>query len=134
MIRTPGFDCGGYARAVPAQREYSEGERLEQLSEFGESCRELAEILSRHPQASSRAGSYEALAEEADRLIKTRTPSRDDLHRLSRALPEAPEWLNPKAVDSGLPTERWQKKFGRIHTRTRELALWLRAVGESSPT
>ncbi|MDQ3914559.1 MAG: hypothetical protein M3323_04395 [Actinomycetota bacterium] len=119
---------------MPAQRGFTEEDRLEQLSEFGDCCRKLAEILSRHPREAWRAGSYTALAEEAHHLFTTKTTSRDDLHRLSRALPEAPEWLNPKAIDSGLPTERWQKKMGRIHSRARELALSLRAVGTAEPT
>lgn len=107
---------------------FTENDRLEQLSEFGECCLELAKILSRHPREAGRAEGYEALAEEASRLLATKTTDRDDLHRLSRALPDAPEWLNPKAVDSGLPTEHWHEKFGRVHSRARELALSLRAV------
>ncbi len=123
----------GTLTRVPAQREFTEDDRLEQLSEFGDCCRKLAEILARHPREAWRAGGYEAVAEEAHRLFTTRTTSREDLHRLSRALPEAPEWLNPKAVDSGLPTEPWQQKVAPLHRRARELALSLRAFATTEP-
>ena len=118
---------------VPAQREFTEDDRLAQLREFGECCLELAEIFARHPREAWRAGSYEALANEALRLFTTRTTTRDDLHALSRALPEAPDWLNPKAVDSGLPTEQWQARVAPLHGRARELALQLRAVATTEP-
>lgn len=118
---------------MPRQHEYTEDDRLEQLREFGECCREIAEELARHPEEASRARSYEALADEAHRLFATRTTSREDLHALSRALPEAPEWLNPKAIDSGLPTERWQDRVGPLDERACELALSLRAFATTEP-
>ena len=105
---------------------YDEGDRREQLKRFARVSAELSEMYSRHGDPG--AASYLALSDEAHALLADGF-QHEQLKALALRLPDAPDWMNPKAIDNGLEVEPWQREAAERRGRLAEVALELRAVG-----
>jgi hypothetical protein len=74
------------------------------------------------------ADHYEAMAAAAARLLESGF-DQSALSSLSAMAPGRPDWLNPKAVDFGMPREQWQDEIASLDAAHREAALALRVIG-----
>lgn len=106
-------------------------DRRAQLGQVVDVCTRMGELLARHGDPG--AAQYRKLAAEAGRLLEHGF-DRSELRALGEALPRgstAPDWTNPKAIDSGLQVEPWQVEAARWRSRAAALAIDLRAVDGS---
>jgi hypothetical protein len=101
-------------------------DRVQQLGTLARLCDRLAALFSEHRDDSS-AGEYRARAEAARHLL-TVGWTRDDLNEFGGRFPRGPEWLNPKALDSGLSREPWQDEVATLHSEAWATVIELRAV------
>jgi hypothetical protein len=105
-------------------RPYGERDRQEQLRRCALLGDELADAYARYGHS---AAGYRELADGARRLAEHGFAA-DDLRDLARLLPPAAAWMNPKAVDAGLPVEPWQLDAADRHAALAAVALELRAT------
>jgi hypothetical protein len=120
---TPG--AGGPEPGRNAPRPYDDLDRREQLLRCAGLGTELADLHARHDHPT--AAAYRAMSDEAQALLDDGFDA-DQLRRLARLLPGAPDWMNPKAIDSGLPVQPWQPDAADLRARLADVALELRAT------
>jgi hypothetical protein len=102
--------------------------RVSQLTEFAAVCADLAARFGDGDRRMAQA--FEILARHAQSLLRDGF-EQEALTTLTRDLPLAPDWLNPKALDARLRQEPWQRAIAAPWVRLRELALDLRTVGRA---
>lgn len=105
-------------------RPYDDRDRREQLRRCELLATELGDLHAHHGHP---AGGYRALADGARRLLEDGF-ARDDLEALARRLPPAAGWMNPKAIDSGLPVEPWHREAAALRGTLSAAVLELRAA------
>lgn len=74
------------------------------------------------------ADQYEHMASVASALLASKF-DQSMLNNLSAMTPGGPDWLNPKAVDSGALRKPWQDEVAGLDAAHREAALELRVIG-----
>jgi hypothetical protein len=108
-------------------RSYDEGDHRKQLKRFARVSAELSDMHSRNGDPAA-AASYQARSDEAQTLLADGF-QHEQLKELALRLPGAPDWMNPKAIDSGLEVEPWQRDAAELRDRLVKAALQLRATG-----
>ena len=104
---------------------FSQRERTAQLRAFVDVCRALSAAFEAHGEQGHAA--FKNMAVEGERLLDIGF-SQPALTAVARHFPADPDWLNPKALDAGLPFEPWQEAVTPTYQRARSLALDLRTL------
>jgi hypothetical protein len=104
---------------------YSADDRRRQLCRLGAACERLAVLHER--EAADVAGVYEAISEEANRLVSA-TPGQKVLTALGSWLPGRPAWLDPKFHEFQMPRSDWQDEVAQLRDEAEAASLELRSL------
>jgi hypothetical protein len=107
---------------------FTESDRRRQLSDLAAVCDQLhRDILT------DLRRDFGVMASLARDLL-ARGFDQVDLTELSGQFPTLPDWMNPKALDAGLPLEPWQAGLTELIQKAWSLALDLRTLATLAAT